>query len=251
MKKGYFVLIALGILFFVSLVSASSGSYIKQGSAFFWEEKYNPEFDVQYETQEFDFGKVNGELRIRINLLNKDFGDIEAVRLNACGVDVKPRYAKYVSNGESVLDDILEIDNNVIVAHEKEVEIVWENLGCDDVKLYLTANEYGKAGPLRFTGGYEMGSVLGRVKVGDPYCSEPLYSPLWKTSTGHPDGNAYIYVSDDSENVYFSLDITPDNTNDYGEDWVEIEVNNEKYYLDDFNDEYGSCWFGLTDKVSY
>ena len=51
---------------------------------------------------------------------------------------------------------------------------------------------------------------------------KPLYAPYWKPVTGHPYGETYIYVNDDKENVYVSLDITMDNTDEYGLDWAEI-----------------------------
>ena len=107
---------------------------------------------------------------------------------------------------------------------------------------------------------YEMGTNTGSINV-DGFITEtdgkaPLYSPFWRPTTGHPDGYTYIYVCDDGQNVYFSLDVTGDNTNEFGEDWAEIRIlqpdgTEQAFRIDDFNTNWGEAGFGLTGKVSY
>jgi len=232
-----------------------------------WEELYVEPFPVEYATKEFEFNKVDGEVKLRIIQKNTDFADIDGMKLKACDVDLVPEYAVYTENGMSVLEDVLEIDNNVVIVHEKEIEISWDIPGSCTEKavLYLTANEYWKASPFRFPVSsqvsYEMNSSKGSITV-DGFINEtdgvasPLYSPFWEPSTGHPAGYTYIYVSDDTGNVYISLDVTGDNTNEYGEDWAEITIisktgEKKTFRIDDFNDSYGKCGFGLTSRVSY
>ncbi len=56
--------------------------------------------------------------------------------------------------------------------------------------------------------------------------------------------------------MYFSLDVTADNTNEYGEDWAEISIlqpdgSQQAFRIDDFDNTWGESGFGLTSKVTY
>jgi len=245
--------------------SSEGGFIISQWTGETWEQVYQQRFQVKYSTEEFAFNAVDGELSLRIVQKDMPFADIDQIRLTACGVDLISEYARYTQDGQSILDDILEIDHNVVLAHEQEMEISWEMpAGCDNATVFLTANEYGHGAPLRFPWGgyatYEMGSNPGSIVV-DGLITEtdgdtPLYSPFWQPHSGHPDGYTYIYVCDDSENVYFSLDVTGDNTNEYGEDWAELSIltsdgTEQAFRIDDFDDTWGQSGFGLTSTVSY
>jgi len=80
---------------------------------------------------------------------------------------------------------------------------------------------------------------------------DALYEPYWEPVTGHPDGTTYIYVGDDADNLYISLDITMDNTNEFGEDWAAVKIGGKSFEINDFDETYGVCGFGTTSKVSY
>jgi hypothetical protein len=248
-----------------SPVSSESGFSISQWTGNTWEEVYQQQFQAQYSTEEFTFNAVDEEISLRIMQKDMPFADIDQVKLVACGQDLIPEYARYTADSQNVLDDILEIDYDVVLAHEQEMEISWEVPdGCDNATLFLTANEYGHSYPLRFPineyVAYEMGSNSGSIvvdgSINETDGTTPLHSPFWQPATGHPDGYTYIYVCDDSENVYFSLDITPDNTQEYGEDWAEITILTSEgtehvFRIDDFDDSWGKTAFGRTSKVSY
>jgi len=83
------------------------------------------------------------------------------------------------------------------------------------------------------------------------------FAPFWEPGTGHPDAYTYIYLRDDEEYVYVSADVTGDNTNEFGTDWIKVFIPNttngtlKEYRVDDYNDAYGKCSFGITSKVSY
>jgi parallel beta-helix repeat protein len=223
-----------------------------------WEEIYIESFPTDYETKAFPVSIINGRVVMRFVQRDTPFGDIEQIRLVAGEEIIAPDYAIYAETGEDVLDDILWDDHNVVVAHDRVIEVGWTcKSGEDDATLYLKANEYGHGYPLEFpmmgTASYEMGSNPGTITVDGVLenVGEPLYQPYWRPTSGHPDGYTYIYVNDDSNYLYISLDITSDNTNESGEDWTEITIGGKTFRVDDFDDTFGVSGFGLTDTVSY
>jgi len=256
------------VLFPASVIaadSAQSGYQVSQWTGDTWEAVYQHPFQVQYSTDAFEVDVIDGEVTLRIVQSGTPFADVDQIALTVDGEYIIPEYAKYTESGVSILDDILDLDNNVVIAHEQEIEISWDvPAGNDSATVSLTANEYGHGVPLHFpeTGyaTYEMGSNIGTITV-DGLIAEtdgtlPLYAPYWQPTSGHPDGYTYIYVCDDEEYVYFSLDVTGDNTNEYGEDWAEIRVlqpdgSRQAFRVDDYDNTWGKAGFGLTSKVSY
>ena len=244
---------------------SESGFHISQWTGETWEEIYQHQFQVQYSTEAFTVDVVDGKVVLRIVQVGTPFADVDQISLMVDGEELTPEYARYTGSGKSVLEDILELDHNVVIAHEQEIEVSWDvPAGYGSVTVYLTANEYGHGLPFRFPeigyATYEMRSNAGSITV-DGLITEtdgtlPLYCPYWQPSSGHPDGYTYIYVCDDEQYVYFSLDITMDNTNEYGEDWAEIRMlqpdgSEQAFRIDDFDDTWGESGFGLTSKVSY
>jgi hypothetical protein len=259
------LIIALFPAAVVGAGSSESGFYISQWSGETWEGIYQHQFEVQYSTEAFTVDVVDGKVALRIVQVGTPFADIDQISLMVDGEEITPEYARYTGSGQSILDDILELDNNVVLAHEQEIEVSWDvPAGNDCMTVYLTANEYGHGPSVRFpeTGyaTYEMGSNTGSITV-DGLIAEtdgmiPLYTPYWQSTSGHPDGYTYIYVCDDEEYVYFSLDVTGDNTNEYGEDWAEITIlqpdgSRKAFRIDDYDNTWGTSGFGLTSKVSY
>ncbi|MEI6266469.1 MAG: choice-of-anchor tandem repeat GloVer-containing protein [bacterium] len=250
---------------------AKGSFYISQFIDSNWKEIYDESFGVEYQTKTFTIAPRDGKVQIQINQKNIPYSDVEFVHLNACGVNITPEYAKYAVTGESVLADISADDNNVIVAHEKPVEILWNMpIGCTGTAtMTMKANEYSsaEAGAIRFpySGApnqtYQFinnGTITidGNIKEVDGIAT-PNYSPTWLSGTGHPGGSTYIYMQDDAKYVYLSYDITGDNTNEHGPDWLKIMALNTKdgkekeYKINDDPGQYGQCGFGLTGKVSY
>ena len=249
----------------VTADSPESGFHISQWTGETWEEIYHHQFQVQYSTEAFTVDVVDGKVVLRIVQVGTPFADVDQITLMADGEELIPEYGRYVATGVSILEDVLELDHNVVIAHEQEIEASWDvPAGYGGVTVYLTANEYGHGLPFQFpeTGyaTYEIGSNTGSIDV-DGSITEtdgtiPLYSPYWQPSSGHPDGYTYIYVCDDEQYVYFSLDVTIDNTNEFGEDWAEIRIlqpdgSEQAFRIDDFDNTWGESGFGLTSKVSY
>jgi PKD repeat protein len=243
--------------------SSEGGFHISQWTGETWEEIYQHQFQVQYSTEAFTVDVVDGKVVLRIVQVGTPFADIDKISLMVDGQELIPEYAQYAGNGQSILEDILDLDHNVVLAHEQEIEVCWDAPGSQ-ATMYLTANEYGHAWPFHFPevgyATYEMGSNTGSITV-DGLITETdgtvaLYSPFWSPATGHPDGYTYIYACDDDQYVYFSLDITMDNTNEYGDDWAELTIlksdgSGQAFRITDFDTTWGRSGFGLTSKVSY
>ena len=236
-----------------------------------WEQKHDANYSVEYQTKDFQLIPQNNQIKVRINQNTVSYGDIEFVQLRACGTIVTPEYARYVDTEESVLNDVLFDDHNVVVNHEKPIELLWKiPEECGQVAtLSLKANEYESPEERAFrfpTWGTASQTYFfqnnGSLDI-DGFISEvdgkntADYSPFWTAGTGHPSNNTYIYMRDDLDFVYLVADITLDNTNEYGQDWIKVIVNNsssgkvKEFRVDDFNDTYGKCAFGLTSRVSY
>jgi hypothetical protein len=261
------VAVLIAAIFTVPVIAADSsegGFHISQWTGDAWEEIYQHQFQVKYSEQAFSFDVVDGKVTLRITQVGTPFADIDQISLMVDGEELIPEYARYTGNGQSILEDILELDHNVVLTHEQEIEVSWDvPTVFDQVTVSLTANEYGTAFPFQFPGTgyatYKMGSNTGSITV-DGLISEtdgtaPLYAPFWRPSTGHPDGYTYIYVCDDEQYVYFSLDVTCDNTNEFGEDWAEIRIlksdgSEQAFRINDYDSTWGKGGFGLTGKVS-
>lgn len=258
--------VLIAALFPAALIGADSsetGFHISQWTGETWEEIYQHQFQIQYTTEAFTVDVVDGKVVLRIIQVGTPFADIDKISLMVDGEEPVPQCAQYTGNGQSILEDILELDHNVVLAHEQEIEVSWDVPGAQ-ATIYLTANEYGHAWPFHFPevgyATYEMGPNTGSITV-DGLITEtdgtvPLYSPFWRPVTGHPDGYTYIYICDDDQYVYFSLDITMDNTNEYGDDWAELRIlksdgSEQAFRVTDFDTTWGKTGFGLTSKVSY
>ena len=236
-----------------------------------WEEKYIQSYEVEYSTKTFLMTKENDMLKVRIEQKNIPNGDIEFVKLSACGQLIDPEYAKFVNSGQSVLEDILFDDNNVIIVHDNPVELSWVIPdSCNEkLELSLKANEYTSKEENHFRfpergQGNEIYTYKGNAKIlVDGKINEvdglftPQFSPYWISGTGHPKGNVYFYLNDDNDFIYLNADVDDDNTNEFGTDWIELTAYDSvtqapvTYRVSDLDNSYGFCDFGLTSKVSY
>jgi len=252
---------------------SQDGFHISQYINNEWKQLYVSPFKVKYETKSFSLTPQNGQVKIRIDEKVTPYADIEFANLTACGQNLTPQYASYVSNNNSVLSDIMKDDNNVSVIHDSPIEISWQiPKNCNnDVTFKLKANQYyaSEANAHRFpeNGVKEThytfqnnGSIQTGVNLkGIDKVVAPTYNIFWESGTGHPSNYAYIYMKDDSNFVYIGLDVTGDNTNEQGPSsgWYKIYTLNSKtgkkqeYFINSNHKQYGECDFGLTSKVSY
>jgi len=252
-------------------VGGTGSFYIHQSINGEWQEKFIEPFTTEYQTKNFSLTPDNGMIKLQLNQKNVSYGDIEFAHLYACGQKIEPLYSRYTTTGENVFGDLLYDDHNVVVAHEKPIEILWKLPGgcSDQVVLALKANEYEspEKNAFRFPDWETSHHTYvfknnGTMKV-DGFIDEvdgvvnPDFSPYWKSGTGHPSNFTHLYFRDDADFVYVSADIPLDNTSEYGQDWIKIFVKNsvfgqeKEYRVDDYLSEYGKCIFGLTSMVSH
>lgn len=104
---------------------------------------------------------------------------------------------------------------------------------------------------------YELGSNPRAVQVDGKFenLGKAFESRYLVSSTGHPAGYAYIYISNDDEYLYASADFTGDNTFDYGDDFFKMFADvggTVKEFKQTSNGrEYGVAAMQYTDKVVY
>lgn len=73
--------------------------------------------------------------------------------------------------------------------------------------------------------------------------------------SGHPAGDTYFWVMNDNENLYVTMDVTPDNTYDGDKDYAKVYVNTseeiKEYRISVPETKWGNTEFTYTDKVAY
>jgi parallel beta-helix repeat protein len=256
--------------------------YINQLIEDNWKEIYSSHFPIKYETHKFKLNKSNNGILLRISQRNVDFADIDELKLEGCGKIIFPKYA--IIEKRDILGDVLSLDNNVISMSNKTLEILWDALpNCDEgYTLSMVANEYSSSSlffrypridfishNLNKKIFYSLINPLNLIfplfltpqnKIIDGIINEvdkiqfPDYKVFWKPGTGHPENFTYIYIEEDKENIYFSVDLTIDNSED-DKDWAEIvldESSGEKIFrINDSDNRWGKCGFGRTSKVDY
>ena len=84
---------------------------------------------------------------------------------------------------------------------------------------------------------------------------KPFFRELTVPGSGHPTGYTYCWVANDKENLYVSIDFTPDNTYDGNLDYTKVYVKTGKV-LKEFKvsvpeQKWGKPAFTYTDKVAY
>ena len=234
------------------------GFHINQITKKGYEELFTASFPIDYATKTFPLPCQDNTLILRIDHTGLPYAGIEQLQLTTDEKIIQPLYACFEDTGQNTLDDLLYDDFNVAVAYQHPIEIAWDlsDYPTDtSYSLLMKANEYPKGKPLPWGGGiYQLGThyrtntIDGRLD--DPTLT-PMYSPVWQPDSGHPDGITNVYICEDEQFVYFSFDITCDNTNDIGEDWFELIIDDKVFHVDDEHTEYGTMGFGKTDAVSY
>ncbi len=241
----------------LKLDSQEDGYHIKKLTSNVFLEIYNQIFPVDYATKNFSFISGNEKLVLRIDHTGLPYAAIEQIRLTKENVIIPIDSACFVETNKDIEEDLIEKDLDVVVAHQQTIEIIWDLTDQPEgfFTMEMTANEYGRGDPLSWNGGmYILGSNYGSPKIDgklDDFTKSPIYSPIWRPDSGHPDGVTNVYICDDENNVYFGFDITCDNTNDIGEDWFKLIIGEMDFYVDDFDEEYGIMNFRNTESVSY
>lgn len=91
---------------------------------------------------------------------------------------------------------------------------------------------------------------IAEVSGRDPFFKEYVYP-----GSGHPPGLIYCWVMNDSENLYVTLDTTPDNTMDGDKDYAKVYVKTatglKEFKVSVPETRWGRPGFTYTDKVDY
>jgi hypothetical protein len=218
-------------------------------------------FSPKYTTKEFVFDNLSEKLELEIVQEGKlKYAGVDSIKLNACGVVIDPEFATQENGSINIKDEISADDLNVVVSSDRPISISWDlPENCTTAIMSMNANEYGESTPFSFPGhddlNYSFDSNIKSIildgsiseVLDDKYTSRHFLRP----TTGHPEGYFYSYISNDNEYLYISADITIDNTNDYGNDWLSAYVDGKEFRVDDFNQNYGICDFQYTNKVAY
>ncbi|MBU0975396.1 MAG: hypothetical protein ABIE03_06810 [Patescibacteria group bacterium] len=228
-----------------------------------WKLVSNTSFKTDFSKQRFTLENVSASLRMRFYQEGTPYAGIDSIQLFADNKRIDPNSAVYSDSSYNVLPDILENDLNVIDSHERYIEVEWFIPKTSLVEVYLNANEYDYGFPIRMPqeGRFSLENVSqGSLNV-DGYINEidgqdADLEYLFQPSSGHPDGTTFTYVLQDNDYYYFAFDITADNTNEEGKDWIELEAKStdgeiKKFRVDDYSPDYGKCSFGTTSRVSY
>ena len=92
-------------------------------------------------------------------------------------------------------------------------------------------------------------------KINELSGTKPFFREMSVPGSGHPKGFTYGWISNDSENLYVSIDFTPDNTYDGNLDYSKVLIKTDKG-LKEFkvsvpDKKWGKPGFTYTDKVAY
>lgn len=92
-------------------------------------------------------------------------------------------------------------------------------------------------------------------KINELSGSKPLFREFTLPGSGHPGGYTYGWICNDKENLYVSLDFTPDNTYDGDLDYAKVLVKTneglKEFKVSVPEKRWGKPAFTYTDKVSY
>lgn len=106
---------------------------------------------------------------------------------------------------------------------------------------------------------YSLGSNYGNIvvdgEIDEISIMTPFKQEFCETGSGHPNDYAYFWVMNDNENLYVTLDATPDNTYDFHKDYAKVIINTEdgkkEFKISVPETTWGSSGFTYTDKVKY
>lgn len=237
----------------------------------FWKETFVQHFPQKYDTKSFLFKQINNNLTISIEQKDTDFWSIDQILLTACNNTIVPNYAKYSDTWEDLKDKIILDDLRVVDSHEKIIEVSWDiPKNCnEDVILSLKANEYWSKWMLPVSWpewsdfisvqkdsfdsitNFNIDWLINEID----WLQKSDYSTMLHPGSWHPDAPMYFYFNKKENNLYVSVDISSDNTDDLDKDWIELSFYNDwikkSFRIDDRNDKYWKCWFWFTSTTYY
>ncbi|MDF2948462.1 MAG: metallophosphoesterase [Sedimentibacter sp.] len=253
----------------VSTPNSINGKYVisvKEGDD--WNEIGALNFGKFQSTETINLGNFNGE-SIK---LSRDGGG--AAYLDAVLLDGLPA-VKANNYDETLLNKLTKEDLDIIPISEEGVVLEFENGGENSILTVVARIENVNISkePLQFPAEnnykstnnignfytYEINSNLKTVIVDgmldEVESMEPFVSEYRVPDSGHPAGYIYFWVMNDDENLYVTMDTTPDNTFDGDKDYAKVYVNTDKgikeFRVSVPETNWGKSGFTYTDKVNY
>ena len=235
--------------------------YVHKDNA--WEKAGSLPYDRFFREKEINLSSQlpvagsQGEVRIRIVQKGGGAAHIDSVFLGAAA----PREVKGVEDG---LKKLSKKDFDVIDAFKKEMELAFPaKTKSRTLKLTarVEATEISKT-PFQFPASnlYRDMSLHSefysyKLNSGDVDKSKPFFKEFSRTGSGHPSGFTYGWVRNDKDNLYVTIDFTPDNTMDGGKDYAKVYVKTgsglKEFKVSVPETKWGTPQFRYTDRVSY
>ena len=121
------------------------------------------------------------------------------------------------------------------------------------------ANNYKHKNQINDFYSYKINTNYGKITVDgvlDEVDNFEIFTQEYQVpGSGHPAGDTYFWVMNDDENLYVTMDFTPDNTYDGDKDYAKVYVKNDEgikeFKVSVPETTYGNAGFIYTDKVAY
>lgn len=233
-----------------------------------WQEVGKMAFDKYLREQTLtmpDFAAENQVTKVRITQEGGGAAHIDAMYLGE-----RSPYYIVGSQGHSSLEKLSKKDNDLINASKDMLEVIFEPGNTSKI-LRLTArieNEVIPETPFLFparntftTMSKDSSYYTYRILPdagGQPVApaSSPFFLKEYSlTGSGHPSGYTYVWVTNDSDNLYVTMDFTPDNTRDGNKDYASVFIKSEEgvqeYRVSENLTEWGVPQFTYSDKAEY
>jgi hypothetical protein len=227
-------------------------------------------FDKYFRSTEMNLSDyISGDKSVKIRLVQKGGG---AAHIDAVLLGGRPPVEVKGIEDVLALKKVSEKDFDVVDAFGKSIELVFPSGGIDKV-LSLTARVEGariSETPFQFPRENLFKEMTGdsefyryRLMAGDlpattgrrGMSENPFFKEYSVTGSGHPSGFTYGWVRNDGQNLYVTIDFTPDDTMDGDKDYARVYVKTERG-IRDFKvsvpeTKWGRPDFTYTDKVAY
>ena len=101
----------------------------------------------------------------------------------------------------------------------------------------------------------EYGNINVDGDISEVLDKETFMSEYIVPASGHPDGTVYTWLMNDTENIYITFDVTPDNTMDGNEDYVEAYIKTSEgvkvFKVSLLNTVWGMPGFTTTERANF
>ncbi len=220
-----------------------------------WYEIGSLSYDKFFREREISIGSLRGET-VRIKLQQKGGG---AAHIDSVFLGGNPPLQ--VNGGDAFeLKKLSRKDFDVIDAFGKSIELIFPVSGSSI--LNLTARVEGERiseTPFLFPAENHFDTIDENSQFYtyrlNSNAQEPFFKEYSITGSGHPSGFTYGWVRNDNENLYVTIDFTPDNTMDGNKDYAKVYVKTaagvKEFKVTMADIQWGIPDFTYTDKVAY